>query len=128
LYEDDKEIESQIIDANSDDTPELLIFQSGFKGNESKTYMLRSDPKKKEPPTLTHAKYILPRKDVAWENDHIAYNVDHGEGADIFDIGKSLGAGWTRSGDCSAADGWSKYLSMWVESLKFPMEVEVSAK
>src|SRR6185369_855024 len=93
--------------------------------------------------SIAAAKYILPRKDVTWENDRtahriyggpiagdvrdgidvwvkrvrypimdnwyngdslkgkkrISYHVDHGEGADYFDVKKSLGAGgsglWT---------------------------------
>ena len=137
VYEHDREIVSQTIDANNDGMPELLIFQSGFKEGETKNFIVKKSSAKLETPAFIQAKYILPRKDVAWENDRIAYriyggplagnvfngldvwvkrvryeiidkwydgdslkgkkrisyHIDHGDGADMFDVGKSLGSG-----------------------------------
>jgi pectinesterase len=115
-----------------------FLFQSGFKPNETKLFVLsNSSLTKGTPPSVVDAKFVIPRKDVAWENDRIAfriyggplagdvfngldvwvkrvryniidkwydgdslkgkrrisYHVDHGEGADFFNVGKSLGAG-----------------------------------
>lgn len=137
---------SQLIDKDGNGTPDLLIFQSSFKKMETKEFTIGAGQVFQCPEAVTDAKYILPRKDVAWENDRIAfriyggplagdvrngldvwvkrvryhimdkwyngdslkgkarisYHVDHGEGADMFNVGKSLGAGgsaiWLDSG------------------------------
>jgi len=139
----DSQIVSQKIDETGDDTADVLIFQSGFGEGEKKTFVIRKVGGEMTVPSVTDAKYILPRKDVAWENDRIAfriyggplagdvlngvdvwakrvkyhvmdkwyhgdslkgkarisYHVDHGEGADFFLVGRTLGAGgsarWT---------------------------------
>jgi pectinesterase len=133
----DTQIVSQKIDESGDDTADVLIFQSGFGEGEHKKFVVRTAGGTKVAPPVTDAKYILPRKDVAWENDRIAfriyggplagdvlngidvwakrvryhitdkwyhgdslkgnarisYHVDHGEGADFFLVGRTLGAG-----------------------------------
>jgi len=116
----------------------LLLFQSDFGPNEEKAFFVQNAELERPPVNpLVSVKYILPRKDVAWENDRIAYriyggplagkvkngldvwvkrvrypiidtwyggdslkgkqrvsyHVDHGEGADMFEVGGSLGAG-----------------------------------
>ncbi len=115
-----------------------LLFQSDFKANETITFTLSNTSSQKviiDP--VVDAKFVVPREDVAWENDRIAfrvygsqlagdvlngidvwvkrvrypiidkwyrgnalegkqkisYHVDHGEGADFFTVGRSLGAG-----------------------------------
>jgi len=132
------ELRSQLVDDNQDGTPDELIFQSDFKPGENKTFMITS-PAGQKPPSasMTDARYVEPREDLAWENDRIAfrvygpalaaevnngidvwtkrvrylivkkwyegeeqipkiiYHVDHGEGADFFDVGNSLGCGGT---------------------------------
>jgi pectinesterase len=115
-----------------------FLFQANFKPNETKIFVLSYGEEKKEAIlSVTNAVFTVPRKDVAWENDRIAYriyggplagdvrngidvwvkrvkyqiidqwyngdslkgsqrisyHVDHGEGADFFLVGKSLGAG-----------------------------------
>jgi pectinesterase len=133
----DSQIVCQMVDETGDDTADVMIFQSGFKEGEHKTFVVRKGGSRMATPAVTDAKYILPRKDVAWENDRIAYriyggplagdvlngldvwvkrvryhiidkwyngdslrggarvsyHVDHGEGADFFLTGRSLGAG-----------------------------------
>jgi pectinesterase len=115
-----------------------FLFQSDFKPHETKTFVLyNSASPKPSPESIVDVKFVIPREDVAWENDRIAYriygsklagdvrngidvwvkrvryhiidnwyhgdslkgskrisyHVDHGEGADMFNVGKSLGAG-----------------------------------
>jgi pectinesterase len=139
-------IPCQLLDSDGNGTPDLLLFQSSFKKMETKQFTIGAGKEFKCSEAGTDAKYILPRKDVAWENDRIAfriyggplagdvrngldvwvkrvryhimdkwyngdslkgkarisYHVDHGEGADMFNVGKSLGAGgsalWLGSG------------------------------
>ena len=135
VFEGERLILSQVI-AEPSDAP-LLIFQSGFRAGEKKTFTVRHSPGKGSDEGASDAKFILPRRDVAWENDRIAfriyggplagdvrdgldvwvkrvryhiidkwydgdslrgagrisYHVDHGEGADFFNVGRSLGAG-----------------------------------
>jgi hypothetical protein len=115
-----------------------FLFQSNFNPKEAKSFTVFNDSMQhSEPLSVTDVKYVLPRKDVTWENDRIAhriygsplagdvlngidvwvkrvryhiidtwyagdslkgkarisYHVDHGEGADFFTVGRSLGAG-----------------------------------
>ena len=127
---------SQEFDANLDGVPDEVIFQSDFKPMESKVFSLAaSSTAQKMTQSLVDVQYVLPRQDVAWENDRIAfrvygpalaaevsngidvwtkrvryliikkwyegeeqtpkiiYHIDHGEGADFFDVNRSLGCG-----------------------------------
>ncbi len=137
VYEEDKNIPCQTIDADENGTPELLVFQSSFKGDEEKDFSIRSLETAPEPQFVSLAKFMVPREDVAWENDRMAYRIyggpkagdvrsgvdvlvksvaypvldkwyhgdslkgkervsyhtDHGEGADFFSVGKTLGGG-----------------------------------
>jgi pectinesterase len=137
VFENGKKLVSQKLDENGDGVPDELLFQSSFLANETKQFIARLDESMQAVTSVTDAKYILPRKDIAWENDRIAhriyggplagdvsdgidvwvkrvrypiidkwydgdslkgkkrisYHVDHGEGADFFLVGKSLGAG-----------------------------------
>lgn len=126
----------QIVDHNQDGTTDELVFQSSFKAGETKEFVVRQLTEKKQPlQSLTDARFVTPRADIAWENDRIAYRMygpaltkesnngidiwtkrvrylivekwykgeeqtpkisyheDHGEGADYFTVGRSLGAG-----------------------------------
>lgn len=115
-----------------------FLFQSDFSPRETKIFVLSNDPSHcADTVSVTDVKYVLPRKDITWENDRIAhriygsplagdvlsgidvwvkrvrhhvidnwyagislegkarisYHADHGEGADFFTVGRSLGAG-----------------------------------
>ncbi|MGD0337170.1 MAG: DUF4861 family protein [Bacteroidota bacterium] len=132
------EFVTQVIDKDHDGTPEELIFCSGFKAKETREFIVETwnkGPKTAE--SLTDVRFMIPREDIAWENDRIAhriygpafakelnngidvwtkrvrypiiekwyrgdevtdssrisYHEDHGEGADFFDVGRTLGAG-----------------------------------
>jgi pectinesterase len=129
---------TQIIDKDKNGTPEELLFRSNFKGNESKQFIIDvSDKNLKAAQSLTDVRFMMPREDIAWENDKNAYRIygpalakevnngidvwtkrvrypiiekwyrgdeatgsnkisyheDHGEGADFFNVGQTLGAG-----------------------------------
>ncbi|MCX6120879.1 MAG: DUF4861 domain-containing protein [Ignavibacteriales bacterium] len=134
-----EELTTQIIDEDKNGKPEEVIFFSSFKAKETKQFIIdmpcTKDPKSILP--LTYVGYMIPREDVAWENDRnafriygpalakevnngidvwtkrvrypiiekwykgdeapdaarVSYHEDHGEGADFFSVGKTLGAG-----------------------------------
>lgn len=115
-----------------------FLFQSDFQPKQKKKFMVKNAPaERKSTQSFVDVKFVLPREDMAWENDRIAYriygsklagdvlngidvwvkrvrypiiekwyegnaregkekisyHIDHGEGADFFTVGKSLGAG-----------------------------------
>jgi hypothetical protein len=132
------ELITQVIDEEKNKTPKELIFRSNFVAKEIKQFIVRTfDRKPRIVTSLTDVRFMIPREDIAWENDRIAhriygpalakevnngidvwtkrvrslivekwykgdeatgterisYHEDHGEGADFFDVGRSLGAG-----------------------------------
>jgi len=129
---------AQFVDEDQNGIPEELIFCSNFKANETKRFLVKVGNKQmKAHRTLTDARFMPPREDIAWENDRnafriygpafakdvdngidvwskrvrypivekwykgdeapdsirISYHEDHGEGADFFNVGRTLGAG-----------------------------------
>lgn len=131
----------QMLDAEGDGTNDQLLFQDVLKSGEEKTYSvtLADAPGDGKAESVVYATYTVPRTDLAWENDKVAYRMygpelddpvlngidvltkkvsylvidkwyhldslqgpekvsyheDHGEGADFFQVGSSLGAGST---------------------------------
>lgn len=129
---------SQVIDMDADGTPELLLVRVDIPPGRSIAFrIVPSSAPRAALPSLTDARFVPPREDLAWENDRIAfrmygpalakevdngidvwtkrvrslivqkwykaaetappghdpYHEDHGEGADYFSVGRSLGAG-----------------------------------
>jgi hypothetical protein len=69
-----KEIPSQTIDSNADGKPDLLIFQSDFAPNESKTFTLDNKSHHAGYDAKVFCRYVPERlDDFAWESDKIAY-------------------------------------------------------
>ncbi len=135
ILEKKKVLVSQLIDNDQDGIEDELIFQSAFAPNETKNFVILPAEKKQQFTSVTDCRYVLPRADLAWENDRIAFRIygsvlagnvdngtdvwtkrvrypivkkwydgegqtpkivyheDHGEGADFFSVGRSLGAG-----------------------------------
>jgi len=138
VYEknNEKPLLSQVVDYDQDGKPEELVFQSSFKPKEAKEFVVKQGAGVKQLVTsLTDARFMVPREDLAWENDRIAfrmygpamakdvnngidvwtkrvrtlivkkwyegeekepkisYHEDHGEGADYFSVGRTLGVG-----------------------------------
>ena len=132
-----KDLVVQTIDDNSDGSVDELVFLVDLEAGETKSYALREGTGQRTPfASLTDARFVPPREDLAWENDRIAfrmygpplakegsnngidvwtkrvrylivekwyrgeeekpaisYHEDHGEGADYYTVGSSLGAG-----------------------------------
>ena len=74
-----REITSQVIDSDSNGTPELLIFQSSFRANEIRKFFLEDAPPALKPVSRVHVRHDEPRDDVAWESDRIAFRI-YGQG------------------------------------------------
>ena len=131
-----KPLVSQVIDYNQDGKPDELVFQWSFKAKETKEFIVKQPGgEMKQAASLTYAGFMIPREDLAWENDRVAFRVygpamakdvdngidvwtkrvrylivkkwyegeekepkmsyheDHGEGADYFSVGRTLGVG-----------------------------------
>ncbi len=150
------EMPLQIVEDNG--APAEVIFLVSLRSYETKEFDVESSARKRPVlESLTDARYMLPRQDVAWENDRIAhrmygpalakesnngidvwtkrvrypivekwyrgdetpgsarisYHEDHGEGADFFEVGRSLG-----DGSCALIEGDSLYQPGVFESYK----------
>jgi pectinesterase len=134
-----EQLTTQIIDEDQNGKPEEMIFLSDFRAKETKQFVIEFSCSKdsKSALPLTYVGYMIPREDIAWENDknafriygpalakdvgngidvwtkrvrypivkkwytgdeapdsiRISYHEDHGEGADFFSVGRTLGAG-----------------------------------
>ena len=151
-----KESPLQIVEENGG--PAEILFLASLKSNETKEFVIESSAKGRlSIAPFTDARYMLPRQDIAWENDRIAhriygpalakesnngidvwtkrvrypivekwyrgdetpgaarisYHEDHGEGADFFEVGRSLG-----DGSCALIEGDSLYQPGVFESYK----------
>jgi pectinesterase len=129
---------AQLIDADQDGTPDLLLVRVTLPPGGATSFRVVPSAAGGTPTaSLTDARFVLPREDLAWENDRIAfrmygpalakdvgngidvwtkrvrslivgkwykaaetappgkdpYHEDHGEGADYFSVGRTLGAG-----------------------------------
>jgi pectinesterase len=73
------EVTSQIIDADANGVPELLIFQASFWPNEKKRFFLEDVAPASKSVSRVHVMHDESRDDVAWESDRIAFRV-YGEG------------------------------------------------
>jgi pectinesterase len=134
--DNERNVVSQLIDLDGDSVADELLFQSDFGPKETK-YFTVATLKQMPVQSLTDARFMKPREDMAWENDRIAYRMygpalakevdngidvwtkrvrhlivekwykgdekqgaervsyheDHGEGADYFAVGRTLGCG-----------------------------------
>jgi pectinesterase len=139
-------IPCQLVDADADGAPDVLVFQVDLRPHERMILFIRPIKEHRDFPFLVDARFELPREDVAWESDRIAFRIygpalaadvndgidvwvkrvrslvvdkwytasaeqkkdtyheDHGEGADFFSVGRTLGAG-----GCAVAKGATLY-------------------
>src|SRR5918911_3702245 len=98
-----KEILSQAVDTDYDDyhKPDLLIFQTDFAPNETKTFVIAAGPKReyKKEDFRAYGRFVRERfDDFAWENDRIAHRT----------YGKALITWKGEPLTSSAIDIWSK--------------------
>ncbi|NUN70431.1 MAG: DUF4861 family protein [Bacteroidetes bacterium] len=76
VFQAKTEIVSQSIDNDQDGIDDELIFQASFKPNETRQFELYRRPASSVPPSRqVDVQYVLPRQDLAWENDRIAFRV-----------------------------------------------------
>ena len=131
------ELPGQWVDGDFDGIPEELLFQWTFGRLEKKDFVLKIAEVATVFEKKVEARFVVPREDIAWESDRIAYRIygspmagdvldgldvwvkrvrypivdkwykanernrgakdsyheDHGEGADFFSVGRTLGAG-----------------------------------
>jgi pectinesterase len=70
------ELVTQSIDNDQDGVDDELIFQASFKPNETRQFELYRKPSTSVPAEpKVDVRYVLPREDVGWENDRIAFRV-----------------------------------------------------
>ncbi len=98
-----KEIVCQAVDTDFDDRhkPDILIFQTDFKPNETKTFTLSSGskPSHKKDQFKAYGRFVRERfDDFAWENDRIAHRM-YGKALETW-VGEPLTS--------STVDIWSK--------------------
>jgi pectinesterase len=76
VYKAKTEFVSQSIDNDQDGVDDELIFQASFKPNETRQFELyRKSATPITSDRVVDVQYVLPREDVAWENDRIAFRV-----------------------------------------------------
>lgn len=76
IFQAKTEIVSQSIDNDQDGVDDELIFQASFKPNETRQFELYRRPVNAvASPRVVDVQYVLPREDLAWENDRIAFRV-----------------------------------------------------
>src|SRR5678816_4529892 len=100
------EVLSQAVDTDYDDyhKPDILIFQTDFQPNETKTFSIVAGPKREYSREDFHAygRFVRERfDDFAWENDRVAYRT----------YGKALISWKGEPLTSSAIDIWSKRTS-----------------
>src|SRR5262249_28542426 len=71
---------SQVVDNDGDGTMDELIFQATFAPGEAKAFVVEAAAATAKPAKArVYAAHMLPRDDVAWESDRIAYRI-YGQG------------------------------------------------
>ncbi len=135
VFHQKEQLPSQLLDSDGNGVPDVLLFQVDLRPHARRVLHIRPVAGRQEFPSLVDARFELPREDVAWESDRIAFRIygpalaadvdngvdvwvkrvrslivdkwykasaeskkdtyheDHGEGADFFSVGRTLGAG-----------------------------------
>jgi hypothetical protein len=73
-----KPVLSQLVDADGDDTPDELVFQSDLGGKESKTFSVEAGTRAtfKSDEFRAYGRFVRERHDdFAWENDRVAHRM-----------------------------------------------------
>lgn len=134
VYYNGREIISQKMDYDSDSKIDELIFQSDFKLNETKEFIVKkSEEKLSEVQSLVDAQFELPPEDFALEFDK-SYSTSFGGDKTQWLIkgktqtGKKIiyyaGFGWTRSGDFNSFDDWNNYMKEFSLKIQSPIEIK----
>jgi pectinesterase len=75
VYIGGKRLVSQTIDLNADGAPDFLLFQSDFTPRQRKAFVIKEAKEQESHNSRTDARFVLPRQDLAWENDRIAFRI-----------------------------------------------------
>ncbi len=75
VFERDSALVCQSVDLNLDGTMDELVFQASFAPGETKIFTVRPAPGQKLFPFRVDAQFVLPRADLAWENERIAFRM-----------------------------------------------------
>jgi hypothetical protein len=113
--EEGKLLVTQLIDNNTDGTPDELLFQAIVPANSKVVYTLFSDSSLSTPKsnTTTYARFVPERiDDFAWENDKVAFRTYGPEAQRLVEEGKeggTLSSGidlWLKKINYSIIDSW----------------------
>ena len=106
---------TQLLDSNSDGTPDELLFQAAVPANSKVVYTLFTDSSLTVPKsnTTTYARFVPERiDDFAWENDKVAFRTYGPEAQRLVEEGKeggTLSSGidlWLKKVNYSIIDSW----------------------
>lgn len=101
----EQEIASQVVDDDGDGRPDELIFQSSFTPREVKTFIVERGAPMRAAPHV-YATHTVPRDDIAWESDRIAFRT-YGRGLWKVDSLDSSGIDvWVKSVRDLIVDKW----------------------
>lgn len=112
IYKAKKELVSQMVDNNGDGTADELIFQMSFQPKETVRFEVYRKSSAPAPSSVVDVRYVLPREDLAWENDRIAFriygnpvagNVDNGIDVWTKRVGYPIVAKWYKESEGSPA-------------------------
>ena len=102
-----EELTTQIVDKDQNGTPEEVIFLSSFNAKETKQFIVEMSCNKvsKSGLPVTDVHYMIPREDIAWENDRIAYRIYGPAFAKELDNGIDV---WTKRVQYLIVEKWYK--------------------
>lgn len=103
------EIPSQVVDDDGDGTPDSLIFQGSFFPHETKAFVVEAAPPAKVDTSPVFVTHTMPRDDMAWESDRIAYRM-YGQG--LWKVDSLLSSG----------------IDVWVKRVRYPIVTKWYAK
>ena len=104
------EIPSQVVDDDGDGTPDSLLFQGSFFPGEAKAFVVEAAaPASLTTPSPVFVMHTMPRDDMAWESDRIAYRM-YGQG--LWKVDSLLSSG----------------IDVWVKRVRYPIVEKWYAK
>jgi pectinesterase len=103
------EIPSQVVDDDGDGTPDSLIFQGNFAPRETRAFVIEAAAAAKVDTSPVFVEHTMPRDDMAWESDRIAYRM-YGQG--LWKVDSLLSSG----------------IDVWVKRVRYPIVEKWYAK
>ncbi len=75
VFHQKEQLPSQLLDNDGNGVPDVLLFQVNLRPHTRRVLHIRPVTKRKDFPSLVDARFVLPREDVAWESDRIAFRI-----------------------------------------------------